>query len=614
MQPATQLLAVIVLVLAVGMIAQWLARMTKMPSIVYLLGAGILLGPEVLGVIDPMRFGDALRALVALSVAIIVFDGGIDIDIGLIKPVGKTVFGLTSIGVLITLVGASIAANLFVGMHWSTALLFGAIVTATGPTVITPILREIKVNNRVATILSTEGVLNDAASVLLAAVFFELLLSTDPTVGHGVSALLTRIGIGAMIGALFGMAIVFTLRRFNIAENHAKLFTITNVLVAFTAAEVLAGESGILAVAIAAFIVGLSEVPHKESIKQFKEDISIILLSIIFILLAALIRLDDMMALGLGGIAVVLVLMLLVRPFTVFVSTLDSKLKREEKTFIAATAPRGIVPASMATYFTMQLGGSPEVAQLTGMVFITIIVTVVVTGAQSRHLARFLEVIPMEILLIGGGGVGRTLAQRLEERGENVTIIDTREENCRKAMDIGIKAVKGDGGDVEILKQAGIERAKALVATTDQDDTNLLVCQVAKANFGLEEDQLVARVNNPENLPAFMSLGIKSMSPVVSSAVILENLLERPAVFSVCEVGEGGDLREARVRNPRLIGAKVKQANNQLPHESLIVLVRRNGEVIVPRDNVVLEEDDKVSVIGKIDDVKDALAFISSEK
>lgn len=611
-QHSTQLLAIIVLVLAVGMFAQWLARITKTPSIVYLLGAGIILGPEVLGVIDPLGFGVALRALVALSVAIIVFEGGVGIDVGRVRPVGKTVLSLASIGVAITLAGACIAAGLFVGMSWITALLFGAIVTATGPTVITPIVRQIKVNDRVGTILVTEGVLNDAVSVVLAAVFFELMLTTDASFGYGLSALLTRVGIGALIGAVFGLTIVFVLESFLMEENHARLFTITVVLIAFTASEVLAGESGILAVAISAFIVGLSDVPYKASIKQFKEDVSIILLSIIFILLAALIRFNDIIAMGVGGIAVVLVLMLVVRPLAVFISTLGSKLKTREKVFIAAMAPRGVVPASMATYFAMQMGGSPEVAPLVGMVFITIIVTVLVTGTLSGYLAKKLEVIPMDVLVIGGGGVGRTLAKRLDTRGENVTIIDTREENCRKTMELGIKAIQGDGGDVEVLKKAGITRAKALIATTDQDNTNLLVCQVAKTNFGFNENQLVARVNNPENFQAFTSLGIKSMSPVVSSAVILENLLERPAVFSICEVGEGGDIREVPLLNNDFIGRNVKEINENLPSESIIVLVRRNGETIIPRDEVALMEGDHVSIIGKLEDVRAAANLLSA--
>jgi Trk K+ transport system NAD-binding subunit len=154
--------------------------------------------------------------------------------------------------------------------------------------------------------------------------------------------------------------------------------------------------------------------------------------------------------------------------------------------------------------------------------------------------AEVLEVIPMEILIICGGKVGRILAERFDKRGENVVVVDFSESNCKKCMEFGVRIVQGDGGDVNILKKAGIENAKYVVATTNQDNTNLLFCQIAKASFGLRGDQLVARVNEIENLQAFWNLGIRSMSLAMTTAVVLDNMIGRPHLSSMCKEGVKG--------------------------------------------------------------------------
>jgi NhaP-type Na+/H+ or K+/H+ antiporter len=228
-----------------------------------------------------------------------------------------------------------------------------------------------------------------------------------------------------------------------------------------------------------------------------------------------------------------------IRPVAVFVSTWNSQISRNEKFFISFVGPRGVVPTSVVTYFAIKLDsmGIPGGQTLVGLVFLTVIITVFMSGSLSKKVAEILEVIPMEILIIGGGKVGRILAERFDKRGENVVVVDISEANCKKCMELGIRTVQGDGGDVNVLKKAGIENAKYVVATTNQDNTNLLFCQIAKASFGLRGDQLVARVNEIENLQAFWNLGIRSMNPAMTTAVVLDNMIGRPHLFSMCEVG-----------------------------------------------------------------------------
>jgi NhaP-type Na+/H+ or K+/H+ antiporter len=603
----TYLLTSLVAVMIIGILAHMLGRILKIPSIFFLLIAGILLGPEVTGLIDPSRLGSGIELLVGFAVAIIVFDGGLDIDIRQLRKIQHSILSLVTIGVLMTAILAAGAAYLLLNIPLDIALLFGAFISATGPTVITPIIRQIRVNNKVAGVLQAEAVLNDGTSVILAALVFEWIVASLTGI-KAAAFLVIRLLDGVFFGALAGIMLIVILRKVPLlTEQYARLFTISILLAAFVGAENLGAQSGVLAMALFGIFIGSSDIPHKEAIKHFKEDISIILLSVIFILLSAFIDFAYIRALGLHALLLVALLMLVIRPLAVFVSTLRSDLKGNEKLFISAIGPRGVVPASMAVYFSIRLrdlGFISESASLLGLMFITIIITVLSTGISARFIAQRTGVIPMEILIVGGGGVGRALADRFLKRGENVVIIDNQEENCTKAMKMGIRAVHGDAEDVAVLKKAGIETAKHLVATTDQDNTNLLVCQIAKTKFGFTGEKLVARVNDPENLQAFMDLGIRSISPVIATALMLDGMVGHPVLFTMCEVTEEGDILEVKVSNKRVIGKAIKEIS--LPEESLIVMVRREGKSIIAHGETTLLDGDYATIIGKLGSVQEA--------
>lgn len=607
----TYLLTSLVTVMIIGILSHMLARMLKIPSIVFLLFAGIILGPEIAGIILPERFGSGFELLVGLSVAIIVFDGGLDIDIRQLRTIQKSIFNLVTIGVAITVLLSSIAAYFILDIPFSIALLFGALISATGPTVITPLIRQVRVNTKVASTLQVESVLNDGTSVIIAAVVFEWIVTSLAGI-EAVEFLLTRLLTGILFGMLSGIILILILRRFPLlTEQYARLFTISILFAAFIGAENIGKQSGIMAMAVLGIFIGSSDVPHKKIIKDFKEDISIILLSIIFILLSTLIDFDYIKAVGFKGIILVLLLMLIIRPLAVFASTHASNLKLGEKTFISAMGPRGVVPASMAVYFSFKLrdiGFISESTGLLGLIFITIVMTVVMTGISARFIAKRTGVIPMEILVVGGGGVGRTLAERFIKRGDNVVIIDNQEENCKKAMEIGIKAIDGDAEGIDVLKRAGIEHAKYLVATTDQDNTNLLVCQIAKTKFGFTEDMLVARVNKPENLQSFRDIGIRSISPTIATAVMLDGMVGHPDLFSMCEVSGEGDIVEIKVLNKRVIGKAIKDI--RLPQDSLIVMIRRDNRSLIAHPDTKLQEGDYVTIIGKLEAVREAVNMI----
>jgi len=593
-----------VAVLVLGLLARSLSRHFKIPIIVFLLTEGVLIGPEILNLLDPYVFGDGLTAIVSLSVAIIVFDGGLHIDLRQIRTIQKSVLKLTTIGVLITFIIATFITHIFLGVDLELAALFGALITATGPTVITPIVRNLRVNHKVSKILELEGVLNDAACVILAAMVFEWIVSQLSGM-EAIGFIAYRVLIGSFMGVISGVGLDrFLTKGPVITEQSARLVTITLVISTFVIAESFGNESGILAVALFGIIMGTSKTPYQQAIKDFKSDLVFMMLSLIFIFLAAMLKFDDIVQIGAAGVAVVILLIVLIRPIAVFASTIGARISTEEKLFISFVGPRGVVPASVAMYFALKLDvlGIAGGQLLVGLVFFTVIITVVMTGTLSKYVANLLGVIPMEIIIVGGGEVGRILAQRFEKRGENVVVIDTSEENCQKLLKLGIRAVHGDAGDVNVLEKAGIKHAKYIVTTTDQDNTNLLVCQIAKSKYGFKEEQLVARVNNIDNMHAFWDLEIRSMSPAMTTALVLDNMVGRPNMFSMCEVGDEGEILEVKVTNPKVVGKAIKELS--LPEKSLLMMVRRGDQSIIAHGNLVLEYNDMVTVIGEGDAAK----------
>jgi NhaP-type Na+/H+ or K+/H+ antiporter len=614
------LIPLVAALIGIGVVAQLLSDRFQVPSVVFLLASGVILGPEVLGIVGPASFGDALSAIVGLSVAIIVFEGAFHLRIDRLREAPAATFRLVTLGAVIALVGTALAVHFVLGAGWRLAFLVGALLVATGPTVIAPILEVVPVRNRVGTALETEGIVNDVTAAILAVVIFEAIIA-DVTALDAVLALFAqRLGIGVVVGAFVAAVVYYALRYVDLspgnAPQNARLLVLAGALVAYGAADAIATEAGIAAVATAGVLLGNGDVPYEEDITDFKGDVTLIVLSFVFISLAALLRFEDLLALGLGGLAVVALVALVIRPLLVFVSVGGDRFTREEKLFMSFVGPRGIIPASVATLFAIELraAGLDEAANvLVGTVFLVILITVAFEAGFARQIAETLDVIPMRVLVIGGGQVGRALARRLEDRGENVVLVEGDVEIVERARNEGFTVHHGDGTDTEVLRSAGAENSKIVVAATGDDDVNLLVSQLANSKF--DPETILARVNNPDNVEPFEDLGVRTISSVDATAMALDNYIERPSMVNwMSEIGRSGDVQEIDVTADYLVGESIREIGPQLPESCLIALVARDGETMVPSADFTLEHGDRITIIGDREAVREAMEFAHPER
>jgi len=614
-------------IIGLGVLAQILAARLRVPSIIFFLLVGVIIGRPGLGIVTSESFGDSLPAIVGLAVAIIVFEGAFHLEFERIRQAPRAAVRLVTVGAGIALVGTAVAVRLLEGLPWELSFVIGALLVATGPTVISPILEVVPVRDQVAAVLETEGIVNDVTAAITAVVLFE---TVNPTVaGEGlIQGFALRLGEGLLVGLVVAGILYYLLRYVDLspgaAPRNARLLALAGALAAYAGANQLASEAGVAAAATAGLVLGNVDIPYKEEITDFKGDITLLVLAFVFIALAAQLPPAAIFDVGLAGLGVVVVIAVVIRPLLVFVSTVGDRFTFSERLFISAIGPRGIIPASVATLFATELRAAatelndPALAQqadlLIGTVFLVIFVTALVQGGLARYIAQYLNVIPMRVIIVGGGQVGRALAERLEDRGENVVIIEEDEATVESLRNDGFAAVIGDGTDTEVLRKSGAENAKILVAATGDDDTNLLVAQLSKTNFGVEK--ILAKANNSDNVDAFEDLGVSTISAAMSAAWALDDQIERPDLAHwMTDIGETGDVQQIEVTNEELIGKAVREVGPMLPDGCLIAVLSDGDSesVAVPSADTVVNRGDHVTLLGRRDAVREGMELVQPD-
>ncbi|MGY2778993.1 NhaP-type Na+/H+ or K+/H+ antiporter [Thermostichus sp. MS-CIW-23] len=428
MQDSFELTILFTLALVAGIAAQVLANFVKVPSIVFLLLFGLLLGPDGLGWVHPQVMGSGLEALVSLAVALILFEGGLNLRLQRLNPVSDSLRNLVLLGSLLTLVGGAAAAHYLGEFPWRLAFLFGSLVVVTGPTVINPILKRVRVDPAVSTLLEGEGVLIDPIGAILAVVVLQVVLSGHPSFLMALEQLSSRLAIGSAVGALGGwlMGSFLLWSRQFLTEELRNSVVLAVALGVFALAQSLRSEAGLMAVVMAGLVVRQKAAIAERGVRQFHGQLVVLAISVIFILLTATLSLKAVFALGWGSLATVLCLMLVIRPLSVWLCTWRSDLNWRQKLFVAWLAPRGIVAASVASLFAILLTerGITGGDALKALVFLTISVTVTVQGLTAAWVARWLGLDQgSSTIIIGDHPLTNQLAQLMRSLNQTVEVI-----------------------------------------------------------------------------------------------------------------------------------------------------------------------------------------------
>ena len=475
------------LLVVVGIACQLLAWRLRIPAILFLLTAGFIAGP-VTGVFDPdALLGDLLFPFVSLGVGVILFEGSLTLHFDQISKNATVVWRLVSIGMLATLVVASAAAYYFTGINLSIALLFGAIVTVTGPTVIMPLLRSVRPSAEVSNILRWEAIVIDSLGAILAVIVYEFIILEHSS--HLFITLGKLIFSGLILGFVFAGALGYVLRHHLIPDYLIKISILGYVLGVFTLCNVIQEESGLLAVTIMGMVLANTKGIMLEEILDFKESLSILIISSLFLVLSARIDLDTVVQAGPGSLLVLAAIILVARPVGVFLSTVGSKLSLEERAILGWIAPRGIIAASIAPLFALKLEAYDvaDADMLTPLVFIIIVGTVVIQSLTSSPLARAIGVAepePSGVLIVGSGRLARAIGSALKDADFRVLLADTNWDGIKEARMLGLNTFFGNVVSEHADRHMDLMGIGKMLAITSRPSENALASMKYRREFG----------------------------------------------------------------------------------------------------------------------------------
>jgi len=493
-------------ILVLGMFAQWIAWKIRFPAILPLIVVGLCVGPisEILfdgyKIINPDHIfqGNFLFDVISLCVGIILFEGGLTLKFSEIKELRSNIIALLIVGFLLTLVGGTLAAHFILGIDLKLSLLFGALVIVSGPTVIKPILRNVHANHNIHTILKWESVLIDPLGAFTAVLVFELIdlgplrisMETIYTLGLIILS-------GSLIGLVMAHLTIQIIKKNLVPEYLMNVVILGIVILTFALAELFFHESGLLAVTIQGIAIANSKLKKVKTILSFKKDITIILISVLFILLSARINAADFHYIRGGSFLVLLALIYIIRPIIVFISNSNTVVSFKEKVFLSWISPRGIVSAGVASIFSLKLMANEalmadpifatQVRSILPLTFFIIIGTVVLQGTTAKYFAKWLGVVKHKekgIVIMGANEVGIFMAKILMFHQIPVLISDTSEAGIREAKLSQIQTYEGSILLDSTIEEVDLSSYSQLMCVTNNTELNLLSCKYLTEEFG----------------------------------------------------------------------------------------------------------------------------------
>ena len=598
-------------IIILGILAQWAAWKLEIPAILPLILIGLFVGPFSTYLtedgskwIEPVWNGthglfpgERLFNFVSLAISLILFEGGLTLKKEELKNVGPIIYKLITLGAFITLVTGGIAAHYVIGLNWSISFLFSSLIVVTGPTVIAPILRNLPIKNDLSTILKWEGILIDPIGALIAVLVFEFI-----TVGSQMGSSYTKEALVEFIKIIvtgfsvgFTSAYAFTLALKNKLIPHYLLNAVVLALVlgVFVLSDLFAHESGLLSVVIMGMVLGNMKLDALKEVFYFKETISILLISILFILLSANIDMSDLELIFNGKTLILFaIVVLIIRPLGVFMSSMNSPLKQNEKIFISWVGPRGIVAAGIASLFGIKLTmqGYEDANYITPLVFMVVLGTVLLNATTARMVAKITRVLLTKsegILIVGASEPSRLIASYLIQNDRRVVLIDSNPKHIQVAKDMNLEAIECDIFADDLLEDIELNDIGYLLALTGSTTINNYAMAKFSPYFGEEG--------------AFKLLSAKEMKDMESidpSTIFIYN----NDFINLSEVvRDYPNFNEVEINSKTEFKKLIKAANNQ--KETIPLFLRDNlGEIHIlgaKPEEMNIEPGNRLMYLGK---------------
>ncbi len=497
-------LITILATLVAGSVCIALAEKTKTPAIIYYFAAGLLLGKHAAGLIDPASLGGGLMLIISLFVSIILFEGGFTLNLPDLKQINRCLWRHMALMVLVMFPLGFLAAHYIAGLGVELSLVFGSLTVVTGPTVIKPILRHIPLRNRVSTFLNGEAVIIDAIGAVLAIVVLDYIIAKSG-IQFTLLRFLLSLAVGAASGALFGLAMRFILAGTRLLPDSVKsIFIIGMVFLNFGVSERIAPESGLMSVAVFGIALSTIDYKSKERILSFKEQISRLIIAILFILISARIDLSSLSGI-IGSGLLAAVLLVLARFPIVFLSTMGDKFSARERIFMGWVGPRGIIALAVASVAVFKLGeagfSNAETVEL--LVFVLIALTVSTQGLSAGMMARRLGILvhgDRNMLILGVNDVSLTLADYWRKKGHDVLFVDSSKKNGLLAAEKGYRWLPGNGLSPQTYAGIEMDGFQSAFAASTNHEINVLFCRFIKDNYGIARLYSLVSVGADEEL------------------------------------------------------------------------------------------------------------------